>query len=199
MIHITFFLYSSELSSYGKFLALSQVHLKDLGRGVPTQYRNNDIRISFVLDPTDTSGQMCLNLQAPASLIHDMSEGKFRPAENCTVPSSSASGDDGTATITTVNVTSYADGEVPHGWCDGGTVFRMGLEGNPSWTVDVSGDDLAVIHLHLVATSVFLFAIVALAVVGIVVRGCVCQSQSRHHSRRQQQLKSEDDDDELIY
>ena len=79
-------------------------------------------------------------------------------------------------------------------------MFRMGLEGNPDWTVDVSGEDLALIHLHLVATSVFLFAIVALAVLGIVVRGVF--HRRRHQSSSsvpRRQLKNEDDDDELIY
>lgn len=183
--------WKQELSGYGKVLAISQVHLSDMGRGVPNHYRKQDVRISFVLDPSDASEQMCLNVQAPASLIRDMSEGKSRP-DNCTV----AAGDN----ARTVNVSSMSGNEVPHGWCEEGTVFRMGLEGNPSWTVDVSGEDLALIHLHLVATSVFLFAIVALAVLGIVVRGVF--HRRRHQSSTsvpRRQLKNEDDDDELIY
>jgi len=89
--------------------------------------------------------------------------------------------------------------EVPHGWFDGRTVFRMGLEGNPSWTVDVSGDDLAVIHLHLVATSVFLFAMVALAILGIFLRGVCHRRQLQASSVPRRQLKNEDDSEDLIY
>lgn len=179
--------WKKELSGYGKVLAVSQVHLSDMGRVVPHHYKTEDIRIAFVLDP-DTSDQntMCLDVQAPASIIKDMSGGKSLP-ENCTM------GD--VSQLRTVNVTSRSGEEVPHGWCEDGTVFRIGLWGNPSWTVDVSGQDLTLIHLHLMATSVFLFALIGLALLAIFIKGIFL---SKRQSRRQQ-LRNEDDDDELIY
>lgn len=180
-------IWKKELSGYGKVMAVSQVHLSDMGRDVPHHYKAEDIRIAFVLDPENTNqNTMCLDVQAPASIIEDISGGKSLP-ENCTI-------EDGSS-LRTVNVTSRSGEEVPHGWCEDGTVFRIGLEGNPRWTVDVSGQDLTLIHLHLMATSVFLFALVGLALLAIFIRGVFHQ---RRQSRRQQ-LRNEDDDDELIY
>jgi len=180
--------WKKELSGYGKVMAVSQVHLSDMGRVVPHHYKTEDIRIAFVLDPESTSDQntMCLDVQAPASIIRDMSGGKLLPG-NCTMA------DD--RQLRTVNVTSRSGEEVPLGWCEDGTVFRIGLWGNPSWTVDVSGQDLTLIHVHLMATSVFLFALVGLALLAIFIKGIFL---SRRQSRRQQ-LRNDDDDDELIY
>ena len=48
--------WKKELSGYGKVMAVSQVHLSDMGRVVPHHYKTEDIRRAFVLDP-DTSDQ----------------------------------------------------------------------------------------------------------------------------------------------
>ena len=119
-------------------LCAQGVQVCDMGRVVPHQYKSQDIVISFVLDPSDLSDKMCLNVRAPEFILKDMSAGR-----NSSKSGQASSLPDTNCTVTvpagnrTVNVTSESGNEVPHGWCPEGTVFRIGLEGDPSWTVDL--------------------------------------------------------------
>jgi len=190
-----------ELTSYGEVLAVSTVRLRDMGRVVPHQYKSQDIVISFVLDPSDLSDKMCLNVRAPDFILKDMSAGR-----NSSKSGQASSVPDTNCTVTvpagnrTVNVTSESGNEVPHGWCPEGTVFRIGLEGDPSWTVDLSGQDLSLIHMHLLATSVFLFVVIGVVVLTIFIRGVLYRRRRQSSSRQQLRNEDEEDDSEdLIY
>jgi len=190
-----------ELSSYGEVLAVSTVRLRDMGRVVPHHYKSQDIVISFVLDPSDLSDKMCLNVRAPEFILKDMSAGR----RNSSKSGQASSVPDTNCTVTvpadnrTVNVTSESGNEVPHGWCSDGTVFRIGLEGDPSWTVDLSGQDLSLIHMHLLATSVFLFVVIGLVVLTIFIRGVLYRRKRQSSSRQQLRNEEEDDSEDLIY
>ena len=125
-----------------------------MGRVVPHQYKSQDIVISFVLDPSDLSDKMCLNVRAPDFILKDMSAGR-----NSSKSGQASSVPDTNCTVTvpagnrTVNVTSESGNEVPHGWCPEGTVFRIGLEGAPSWTVDLRYAHCSLASQNAVKTS----------------------------------------------
>jgi len=153
-----------ELKEFGRVTAVSVINLHDMGRKVPHEYKSHRIVVSFVLDPaesTDRDPTLCLKINAPKFLLKDVNSGRNLPSQdNCSLPSEDI----------TVHLPSTS-AEYGVGWCDEGRVFKMELESQPSWTVAINGDDQALIHLHLMVTSAFLFVLVGIILLGIFVRG----------------------------
>ena len=148
-----------------------------MGRVVPHQYKSQEIVISFVLDPSDLSDKMCLNVRAPDFILKDMSAGR-----NSSTSGQASSVPDTNCTVTvpagnrTVNVTSESGNEVPHGWCPEGTVFRIGLEGDPSWTVD-----LKYAHEHRKMPSRLIRSILIRHLDSIISKSLILKSNVHRH------------------
>ena len=169
----------------GNNVLVSVVKFSDMGRTVPHKYKGQVMVLTFAL--AEQQKALCIQVNAPASILLDVSGSREAP-DNCSLPSGGEK---------KRQLHSASMDHVPLGWCDEGLVFQMALESHqqPEWTVMVSGEDQARIHIHLMVTSAFLFVLVGAILLGIFVRGLLFSSRriSSSLSQPHQPFKDEED------
>lgn len=151
--------------------AQGQVQVQHLGRGLPVAFRNSVLDITIELENRQPF-EACLTVEGPVGLLKNLKndEEKCQKQHHENVNTA---------------LMAHSPDHLPHGWCQGEADASLTLEfdvvisqkNRPDWTVYVSSKDRQLIHLHLMVTSVFLFAILATVIIAIVVRGVAANSR----------------------
>ena len=167
-------------------LASSEISLMDMSRAVPPNYHQYTIRILLNLptpaNDTATAKQdadkdiyACFNIEAPLTLLQDLNS-SIHLQHECTIhPNYSKS---------PRKLLAHTGDHLPPSWCNqqGASPITLDYSQDPSWTVYITSEDKKLINLHLLATSVFLFALFGVIVLVIFVRGSF--SSRKLHSQR---------------
>ena len=154
-------------------IASGRILFKDMGRKLPHRFKTEEIKVTFEIplkltNPTQT---MCVNMEAPLHVLQEMNSAPSLP-ENCSLPTVPES--------STISLSSISGDHLPPKFCDKGLIFQLPFETRPTWTVLIDGQDQAMIHMHLMVMSAFLFVLVGLLVTFIFVRGIFCKRNSSH-------------------
>jgi len=146
--------------------AKGEIQVLHLGRGLPQPFLHDCIVIEFILPPK--SEEICLNIKGPKGLL------KYLESNETTCSSPNQDNHD-------IPLMVHSPDHKPVYWCEknpkGKLVnFDLEIETNmePEREVEltafVNGPDKELIHLHLMVTSVFLFAILAAVIIAFLVR-----------------------------
>lgn len=151
----------------------TQVEVKHLGRGIRPEFQNDVILVTFYFDQSK-AGQDCLQVQGPESLL------KHLKANNSTTPAVLES-----KGSTPKNLLSHSADHKPASWCsqnpqDSILTLDFRMDYNPDLTMYVSDADKELIHLHLMVTSVFMFAILAIVIIAFLVRNLTSNKKFIH-------------------
>ena len=165
-------------------LASSEISLMDMSRAVPPYYHQHTIRILLNL-PTngnqsskadvDKDVYACFNIEAPLTLLQDLNSSMHLQQE-CTIHQDSSN--------SPRKLLAHTGDHLPPSWCNqrGASPITLDYSQDPSWAVYISSEDKKMINLHLMATSVFLFALLGVIVLVIFVKGSF--STRKLHSQR---------------
>jgi len=141
--------------------AQSEVLTKYLGH-LPSEFLNHSLILSLDI-PNKPSSSACLQVQGPKNLLQDLA------FNQTTCPTVQAG-----TTVTTL--LSHSSDHKPPTWCENPQDLKVNLDfnmlnkQNPDLTMYVTPADKELIHLHLMVTSVFLFAILAAVIMGFLIR-----------------------------
>ena len=173
----------------GSLLASSEISLLDMSRAVPSQYHHYTIRVllnlpSPVYYANSSVNQQnineevyaCFNIEAPFSLLQDLNSSMHLQQE-CSIPQESSA---------PRKLLAHTGDHLPPSWCSqkGASQIKLEYSQEPSWTVFITSEDKRMINLHLMATSVFLFALLGVIVLVMFVRGTLGSRKlvSQRHS-----------------
>ena len=140
--------------------AQTEVLTKYLGH-LPSEFLNHSLILSLDI-PDKLSSSACLQVQGPKNLLQYLA---FNQTTCPTVQAGSA--------VTTL--LSHSSDHKPPTWCENPQDLKLNLDfniqkSNPDLTMYVTPADKELIHLHLMVTSVFLFAILAAVIIGFLIR-----------------------------
>ena len=141
--------------------AQSEVLTKYLGH-LPSEFLNHSLILSLDI-PNKPSSSACLQVQGPKNLL------QYLAFNQTTCPTVQAG-----TTVTTL--LSHSSDHKPPTWCENPQDLKVNLDfnmlnkQNPDLTMYVTPADKELIHLHLMVTSVFLFAILAAVIMGFLIR-----------------------------
>jgi len=168
--------------------AVSVVRLADMGRQVPHRFKEEHLVLTFALDSAAvdySSNLLCVNVNAPKSILENVNSGRDLP-ENCSLHANKNKDSE----IVHLPSTSA---EYEAGWCEDGQVFRLELEPLSSWTVAITRSDQALIHVHLMVTSAFLFVLVGVVLLSVFVRGLFSSKRQQASSSAHQPFAREEE------
>ena len=191
-------LQSAEHTNYeykGDILATTKISLGDMSRAVPPHYHHYTISVMVNLPaPTQTNSSdsqadvekdeenvyACFNIEAPINLMQDLNRSLHLPNE-CTITRSNL------VSSSPRRLLAHTGDHLPPSWCNqrGAAPIKLEyFEDKPSWTVYISTADKKMINLHLMATSVFLFALLGVIVLVMFVKGSLISRKlhSQRHS-----------------
>lgn len=156
-----------KLHAYEPVLARGKISMNKLGRHL-SRYENQNITLTFEISKASQSKQnefVCMYVQGPKLLLADLNSG-LAP-QNCSQNLAR------NLTKVHLNYHSQDDAVVPN-WCDSlarnETPMVLEFVEQPDWSVFVSPRDKEMMQLHLLVTSVFIFAVLLTVVLGIVIR-----------------------------
>jgi hypothetical protein len=176
-------------------LASSEISLMDMSRAVPPNYHQHTIRILLNL-PTPANGSTtakqdgdkdvyaCFNIEAPLTLMQDLNSSMHLQQE-CTIHRDNSN--------SPRKLLAHTGDHLPPSWCNqrGASPITFDYSQDPSWSVYITSADKKMINLHLMATSVFLFALFGVIVLVIFVRGSF-GSRKLHSQRYSTETNSPD-------
>ncbi len=161
-------------------LATGSLLMDHLDRGRLAKYHGMTVQMALALpgvgnwtnsnnsNNRDRDEYACVGLTAPSQLLSDLNLGSS--PDSCQ-PSSSSD--------LSLSFETHSADHLPSGWCpvDSSSMpMRLSYyEERPDWVVYLSEEDRRLVHLHLAATSAFLFALGAAAVVVAALRSACGQ------------------------
>ena len=175
-------------NKFKNILASSEISLMDMSRAVPPKYHHHTIRVILNLPQSDGSDASdkhnakneafaCFNVEAPLSLFRDLN--KSMPINHeCSIHQNSENS-------SPRKLLAHTGDHMPPSWCDqvGASPIQLEYYQEPSWTVFITSEDKQLINLHLMATSVFLFALLGVIMLVFFVKGFVGNSRKVHSQR----------------
>ena len=178
----------NDKNKFKNILARSEISLMDMSRAVPPKYHHHTIRVILNIpqsdgsDSTDTQNAKdeafaCFNVEAPLSLFKDLN--KSMPINHeCSIHQNSENS-------SPRKLLAHTGDHMPPSWCDqvGASPIQLEYYQEPSWTVFITSEDKKLINLHLMATSVFLFALLGVIMLVFFVKGFVGNSRKVHSQR----------------
>lgn len=144
--------------------ATGQVEVKHLGRGIRPEFKNDIIRVSFQLPTSEKdASSACLHVQGPSALLKHLELNDTSCSEEY----------EGETSI--MPLLAHSPDHKPPTWChqnekDLPVSLDFEMDFNPDLTLYVSPQDKELIHLHLMVTSVFLFAVLAIVIIAFLIR-----------------------------
>jgi len=144
--------------------ATGQVEVKHLGRGIRPEFKNDILVVSFELPRSyESNPSACLHVQGPASLLKHL---------DLNDTSCASESDD---ELSVMPLLAHSPDHKPPSWCqqsqnDLQVSLDFEMDFNPDLTLYVSPQDKELIHLHLMVTSVFLFAVLAVVIIAYLIR-----------------------------
>jgi len=144
--------------------ARAQIDVKNLGRGIRPEFMNDIIIVSFELpQPNSQNPWACLEVQGPKSLLKHL-------RMNDTTCTQQLQGD-----FKNIALLAHSPDHKPASWChkspsDLPVHLDFEMEFNPDLTMYVTAQDKELIHLHLMVTSVFLFAVLAIVIITFLIK-----------------------------
>ena len=167
----------------------------DMSRAVPPNYHQHTIRIllnlptpsndsTFAKQDVDKDVYACFNIEAPLVLIQDLNSSMHLQHE-CTIHRDSSN--------SPRKLLAHTGDHLPPSWCNqpGASQITLDYSQDSSWSVYITSEDKKMIHLHLMATSVFLFALFGVILLVIFVRGSF-NSRKLHHQRYSSEANNPD-------
>jgi len=163
------------IDNHDRILASSEISLMDMSRAVPSNYHQHKIRILLNLplpvngssiseQDVDKDVYACFNIEAPLTLLQDLNSSMHAQHE-CTIHRDNRN--------SPRKLLAHTGDHLPPSWCNqrGASPITLDYSQDPSWSVYITVEDKKLINLHLMATSVFLFALFGVIVLVIFVRG----------------------------
>ncbi len=154
-------------------IARGNVLMDHLDRGRLAKYRGMNVTLTLSLpaasayeDDVDRE-DACVGLLAPEFLLADLNSGKA--PDGCTLPSPAD------ASVRALSFETHTADHLPPDWCsrNGSVAMELSYEERPEWVVHLSRADQRLVSLHLLCTSIFLFALGMLAALVAACRGIV--------------------------
>ena len=165
----------SALELHREVIASSKISLMDMSRAVLPKYHQYNISLLVNLtSSTDFNDRAnldkgdvhaCFHIEAPLALLKDLNSSAILPKE-CSISVESRQS-------YPRKLLAHTADHIPPSWCeqDGSTPLKLEYRDEPSWTVYLSPEDKKILNLHLMATSVFLFSLVAILLLVFFVKG----------------------------
>ena len=179
------------ISEHKDILASTQVSLKDMSRAVPPYYHQYTINVMVRLPPPVNSNRngsrkrvdnieenACINIEGPLSLMKDLNSSFQLPKECSIIPQYKLPSD------SPQELLAHTGDHLPPSWCNQNGSIPIAfeyLEDQPLWTVYIDPQDKQIINLHLMATSVFLFAMVGIIILVIFVKSSFSRKSNFSH------------------
>ena len=178
------------VSKYSDILASTKISLKDMSRAVPPQYHHYTISLLLNLtSPIHTKSILgqgttndeevfaCFIIEAPRSLFHDLNS-SMNSTKECSISPNK------NQMLVPREMLAHTGDHLPASWCSqaGASPINLDYREEPLWTVYISSADKRIINLHLMATSVFLFALLGVILLVVVVKGAF-YSRKAHFQR----------------
>jgi len=173
---------------YEDILASSEISLMDMSRAVPPKYHQHKIRILLNLPQpaiSNTSHRYngkdgafaCFNVEAPLSLFQDLNS-SMPLQQECSIHQNSGNS-------LPRKLLAHTGDRLPPSWCNqiGASPIHLDYYQEPLWTVFITSEDKKLINLHLMATSVFLFALLGVIILVFFVKGLFGGSRKLHSQR----------------
>ncbi len=152
--------------------------VKYLGRGLPADLLGSNLTLAFELPPPidatvtrsvsdDVDIPVCLEVRGPKNLLRFLEVN-----DTCSSNSRGVGG----VQFAHLPMMVHSPDHKPVSWCERhADDIQMNLafdagDYKPEWTMYVTAKDKELIHLHLMVTSVFLFAILAAVIIAYIVR-----------------------------
>jgi len=169
----------------GDIVAHSVISLMDMSRAVPPKYHQHSIRVLLNLPISNASDDQsdkkevfaCFNIEAPLSLFKDLNI-SIPIQQECSIQQNSLNS-------LPRELLAHTGDHMPPSWCNqkGASSIHLDYYQEPSWTVFITDEDKKLINLHLMATSVFLFALLGVIILVFFVKGLFGNSRKANSQR----------------
>lgn len=134
---------------------------------VRPEFESESIAISFRVN--DQENFDCLDISGPKKLLKNLEQ-------NDTICSKKLQN------LKQINLQAHSQDHKPVDWCQSDKSVNLDFEMdfNPELTMYVNSQDRELIHLHLMVTSVFLFAVLALVIVAFLIKSVKSKTKDHH-------------------
>lgn len=163
------------LADFRQFNFQTQVQVNHLGRGIRPEFQNDVIIVTFYFTDDKLGGKEFIKVEGSPAFLKHLSN---KNSSNFVAPSHDQQ-------KSTVKLLSHSTDHKPATWCqehpsDSSISLDFQMDYNSDLTMYVSEADKELIHLHLMVTSVFMFAILAIVIIAFLVRNLTSNKRFIH-------------------